>query len=194
MTFAFTRLRASDRGFREMSGAISADGDAVLSPARRWGAFFGLFGIASNELLILTLGDVDQVNDRLVALGSVRDAETLLLEPTVRPTSETPLSREGLYVFRFFEVAHRDVDQIAALSKQAWESFESTSDYAAEPKALFCQADRSSERGRMLLLTWYDGFESWLTSRNPHPDARENFLRRRDLTTGTVAYATRLLA
>ena len=122
MTFAFTRLRASDRGFREMSGAISADGDAVLSPARRWGAFFGLFGIASNELLILTLGDVDQVNDRLVALGSVRDAETLLLEPTVRPTSETPLSREGLYVFRFFEVAHRDVDQIAALSQACLES------------------------------------------------------------------------
>ena len=153
MTFALTRLRANDRRFLDMFKSISADGDAALSPARRWGAFFGLFGIASNELLILTVGDVEQVNDRLLALESVRDAETLLLEPTVRPISEIPISEQGLYVFRFFEVANRDVDEIAALSKQAWESFEATSDYSAEPKALFRQVDRSCERGRMLLLT-----------------------------------------
>ena len=44
----------------------------------------------------------------------------------------------------------------------------------------------------MLLLTWYDGFESWQASRAPHPDALANFQRRAALTGGTVAYATRL--
>ena len=45
----------------------------------------------------------------------------------------------------------------------------------------------------MLLVTWYDGFDSWQNSRNPDPAARENFRRRHALTTGTIAYATRLL-
>ena len=96
-------------------------------------------------------------------------------------------------MFRFFEIAHEDVSEIAALSKEAWETFEATNDYSAEPQGLFCQADRSSERGRMLLLTWYDGFDSWLTSRKPHPKARDLFMRRHAMTDGTVAYATRLL-
>jgi hypothetical protein len=94
---------------------------------------------------------------------------------------------------RFFEIANKDVEEIAELSREAWETFEATDDYRSEPPALFCQADRSSERGRMLLVTWYDGLESWQTSRNPHPEARERFRRRHTMTQGTIAYATRLL-
>jgi hypothetical protein len=194
MRFALTRLRANDRGFQSMFAAISADDDEALRPARRWGAFYGVFGLGSDELFIVSVGEVEQVNERLLALDEVFEVDTLLLESTVRPSSEAPLSREGLYVFRFFEVANKDIDEIAALSKEAWETFETTGDYSAEPQALFCQADRSAERGRMLLLTWYDGLDSWQASREPHPKARENFRRRHALTRGTIAYATRLLA
>ncbi|MBW2230938.1 MAG: hypothetical protein JRH17_11165 [Deltaproteobacteria bacterium] len=194
MSFALTRLRASDRGFVSMLEAISADENAVLLPAKRWGAFSGLFGLASNELFLITVGDVENLNDRLFALDMVVEAETLWLEATIRPTSPLPLGRKGLYVFRFFEVANKDVEEIAALSKEAWETFEDTNDYSAEPQALFCQADRSSDRGRMLLLTWYDGFDSWQTSRKPHPKAQDLFVRRHNLTQGTIAYATRLLS
>ena len=115
------------------------------------------------------------------------------LVPTVRPTSFAPLTRPGLYVFRFFDVRNGDIEEIAALSQEAWTSFEATDAYAAEPQALFCQADRSDERGVMLLLTWYDGLASWQASRRPPPAARENFQRRHMLTAGTIAYATRLV-
>ncbi len=194
MAFAFTRLRSHDRSSLSMFGAIAADNDAVLSPAKRWGAFLGLFGIGSDELFVVSVGDVEHVNERLLALDSVLEVDTLLLEATVRPTSEAPLGRDGLYVFRFFEVANKDIEEIAALSKEAWETFEASDDYSAEPQALFRQADRSSDRGRMLLLTWYDGLASWQSSRNPHPKAREIFRRRHALTEGTIAYATRLLS
>ena len=193
MTFALTRLRAMDRDFRALWATLSGSDAAALSPARRWGAFAGLFGLGSDELFVISVGDVAHVNEHLLALEPVLEASTLLLEPTVRPTSDAPLTREGLYVFRFFEIANQDVDEVAALSREAWETFETTGDYVAEPQALFCQADRSPERGRMLLVTWYDGFESWQNSRNPDPAARENFRRRHALTTGTIAYATRLL-
>jgi hypothetical protein len=193
MTFALTRLRANDRNFKAMFEAIAADDDAVLAPARRWGVFHGLFGVGSDELFVVTKGEVEAVSERLLALDPVREADTLRLEATVRPTSGAPLGREGLYVFRFFEIANKDVEEIAALSEQAWQTFEASDDDAAEPQALFCQADRSAERGRMLLVTWYDGLESWQTSRTPHPVAREIFRRRHALTRGTIAYATRLL-
>ena len=139
------------------------------------------------------MGDVESLNARLLGLGPVAEAETLSLEATVRPTSPSPLSRKGLYVFRFFEIANKHVEEIAALSLEAWETFEDTSDYSAEPQGLFCQADRSSDRGRMMLLTWYDGFDSWLTSRAPDPKAQDIFMRRHKMTESTVAYATRLL-
>ena len=193
MTFAFSRVRAAGRDFFEAHRALTADDCAALGGAKLWGAFLGLFGVGSNEFVLVTSGDVESVNDRILSEPNVVESDTLLLEPTVRPTDDSPRTRAGLYVFRFFDVNHADVDEIAALSKTAWETFEGVDAYQAEPQALFCQHDRSEERGKMLLCTWYDGLNSWQTSRNPDPQARANFQRRGELTHGTIAYATRLI-
>ena len=191
-TFAFLRIRGRERDWHAVREAVVSG----LPAERVWGTFHGLFGIASNELVAVTVGDdaaVAESVEAVSALDEVEGAASLTLVPTVRPTDSVPLAREGLYVFRFFEVAHRDVEEIAALSAEAWKSFETVDDYRAEPQGLFCQRDRSAERGRMLLLTWYDGLNSWQASRQPPQHARENFQRRHALTTGTVAYATRLV-
>ena len=191
-TFAFLRIRGHERDWPPLREAVVA----ALPTERVWGTFHGLFGIASNELVAVTVGDDAAVADSVETVSSleaVEGAASLTLVPTVRPTDSVPLTREGLYVFRFFEVAHRDVEEIAALSAEAWKSFETVDEYRAEPQGLFCQRDRSAERGRMLLLTWYDGLNSWQASRQPPQHARENFQRRHALTTGTVAYATRLV-
>ncbi len=191
-TFAFLRIRGQERDWPPLREAVVA----ALPTERVWGMFHGLFGIASNELVAVTVGDDAAVADSVEtvsALEAVEGAASLTLVPTVRPTDAVPLTREGLYVFRFFEVAHRDVEEIAALSAEAWKSFETVDAYRAEPQGLFCQRDRSAERGRMLLLTWYDGLNSWQASRQPPQHARENFQRRHALTAGTVAYATRLV-
>ena len=102
------------------------------------------------------------------------------------------MSDPGLYVFRFFFIDPASTDEIAALSKEAWTTFEGGGDYQTEPKALFKKAEPNPERDIMLLVTWYDGFGSWEASRRPPPEARQNFQRRRELTHGTVAFATRL--
>lgn len=62
----------------------------------------------------------------------------------------------------------------------------------SEPVALLRSADRHGERGRMLLLTWYDNLTSWERSRTPHPEATTNFRRRAALAKSAIAYATRL--
>ena len=193
MSFIISRVRSTDRHFNALHTEITNDSNATLQPASLWGAFHGLFGLGSNELIVVSVGATENVHKNLMSLNSAAGCESLELAPTVRPVTEEPLSREGLYVFRFFDVAHVDVDEIAELSRVAWESFEHVDAYSAEPQGLFCQADRSEERGRMLLVTWYDGLNSWQAARNPPANARENFQRRQQLTNGTVAYATRLI-
>lgn len=191
MAYAFTRLSA--RG-RDYGSAYQALLEGSLEPASVWGVFHGLFGVASNELIVVSYGDVDEVHDHIAGLDEVVAANTLLLEPTVRPTEYAPRTREGLYVFRFFEVEHKDVDEIAALSFEAWKTFENVDAYQAVPQALFRQQDTSAQSGRMLLCTWYDGLNSWQASRTPPATAGANFRQRHTLTKGTIAYATRLLA
>ncbi len=193
MVYAFTRLKTRDRDYGGAAQALSADTNAALGPAKVWGLFHGLFGIGSNELIVVTYGDVGGVQSAISSMETVVGARTLLLEPTVRPTEAAPRTREGLYVFRLFEVEHKDVDEIAALSFEAWKTFENVDAYAAEPQGLFRQHDMSAAAGRMLLCTWYDGLNSWQASRTPPAEARENFRRRHALTKSAVAYATRLV-
>ncbi len=189
-SYHWLRIRAEGRTWTDAYERLKRSG---LGGDGVWGAFSGLFGVGSNELLLVLHGEDDPRTDALADAGfEVVESHTFVT--TVRPASFARLSRPGLYVFRFFDVAHDDVDEIARLSNEAWTTFEDTDSYAAEPQALFAQADRSAEDGVMLLVTWYDGLASWQTSRAPAPEAMENFRRRRELTQGTMAYATQLVA
>lgn len=195
LNFAYSRIRARDRSFQSAYAAItdSSSAEKQLDGAQIWGGFYGLFGLASNELILVTMGDVSEMDQRLSGIDEISASQTLYLQPTVRPEDYTPRTKEGLYVFRFFRVKNSDVDEIANLSKTAWETFETSEEYNAIPQALFCEQDRSHALGRMLLCTWYDGLNSWQTSRNPPASASANFRDRSQLTLRTKAYATRLI-
>lgn len=161
---------------------------------RRLGVFHGLFGVSNRDVFaLLTVPDSDAIAAELSArlpTGIVL-VDSLVMRATARPTSVEPFHRAGLHVFRFFDVRDADVTEIVALSATAWETFEQGDGYRAEPLGLF-RYHGDAPTGRMLLLTWYDGFESWERSRTPHPEARANFQRRAALTASTIAYATRL--
>ena len=205
-TFLFTHLRTASGGWQSMHDRLSP----ILA---RWqdtavlGSFTGLFGISNQELFVLLSRPVsERVTDRVA--GQVTDqmteplrtllpagvemVDSLWLDATVRPTHDAPLTRAGVYVFRFFQVNACDCDEVVSLSSQAWQTFENSDSYTSEPMGLFRFADTSAIRGRMLLLTWYDNMTSWERSRTPHPDATANFRRRASLSRSIVAYATRL--
>ena len=192
--FLFAHLRAAAGGWQalnERMNALLADWPA----ARRVGSFMGLFGIGNHELFVLL--SLPPGPDGATGLRERLPADVGLLSAvpmraTVRPAHDAPLTRAGLYVFRFFDVAAGDVDEVVSLSNTAWKTFEDDSRYASEPMGLFRPADEAADRGPMLLLTWYDSFNSWELSRSPHPDATANFNRRRALSRSVIAYATRL--
>jgi len=158
-----------------------------------YGIFSGYFGLATNELYWVVMREdlLMNVADLLTAKGiSVDSAHDFV--PTVRPTVHAAPSRDGLFVFRWFSIDNRDVDEIAQLSETAWQTFESGFD--TEVQGLFAEANRPAGKGTMLLVTWYKGFDVWLDSRTPDAGARSLFVQRQALMREAIPIATRRLA
>lgn len=155
-----------------------------------WGIFFGLFGLGTNELYLVTANDRAPASAR-PDFGEITLKQHRAFVPTARPKTFTPPDKPGIYVFRWFDVHNRDVDEIAAMSEQAWVSFEDGFD--SEIQGLFAEADRSSATGKMLLVTWYRDLSVWEASRSPSEEARAIFMRRHQLTIKARPVATRLV-
>ena len=79
-----------------------------------WGIWHGVFGMASNELMLVTAHDEQE--DGLALPENVRVAEVYQLKATARPTDNMPLSQAGIYVFRDFVLDGKDIEEVVALS------------------------------------------------------------------------------
>ena len=157
-----------------------------------YGTFFGLFGLASNELYVLMMADAPENSLGTLAQSQGFDVlEAHSLEPTVRPNEHAERTKKGIYVFRWFDVLNKDVDEIARLSEQAWVTFEGGFD--TEVQGLFAQTQRGGQEGKMLLLTWYRNLTVWEESRQPPQEARDRFAERHRLTRQARPIATRLV-
>ncbi|MBQ61722.1 MAG: hypothetical protein CMQ19_06570 [Gammaproteobacteria bacterium] len=157
-----------------------------------YGIFQGLLGMATNDLYLVVSSETafaDQ--DQLDPGNEFKLAETINLVPTARPTDHAPRTREGVYVFRWFDVMNRDIEKIAELSAEAWLTFEPG--YEAEVQCLFAEQDQESEQGKMLLITWYQDLSVWQDSRKPPVEAMDNFKRRHQLTLRAKPIATSLV-
>lgn len=181
LAFATQDLQQPVQMLRELVEAYAA--------TTLWGIWHGVFGMASNELMLVTAHDEQE--DGLALPENVRVAEVYQLKATARPTDNTPLSQAGIYVFRDFVLDGKDIEEVVALSSAAWQSFEVGENYAAQPMGLFAPQTPSANCV-MHLLTWYPDFTSWQNSRESGPEALQRFAARRALTYSTNAVATRL--
>jgi len=158
---------------------------------RTWGTFYGLFGLSRRELLLAVHLDEGATTADWLASAGLQVTDSRDLEPTARPLEFEPLSRPGLYVWRFFDIAASDVEEFVTLSTTAWRSFETDAEFASHPYGLFRSPEQAGSVS-MTLVTWYDSLASWERSRSPGDEARENFRRRGVLTQESIAFATRL--
>jgi hypothetical protein len=200
ITYEFLRLKdTKSNGILNMVKTINT---RILPEAKQsgyslYGLFSGLFGLASNELYwVAVREDNGPLLDGFTPLSKLAASHNLSLQesvqliPTVRPIEHTMRTKGGIYVFRWFDVNNRDVDEIVRLSDEAWVPFEG--DFESEIQGLFAEQDHSNKQGKMLLLTRYRDLSVWEASRRPSKEARERFLRRHELTIETTAIATRL--
>ena len=148
-----------------------------------FGIFASLFGLASNEIYLVTFGETQT---SLSFHDDVELISTHLFNATLRPLDHQPRTRPGIYVFRWFSVLPDAVEEIIQLSYNAWPAFEGS--FETEVQGLFVEA--TGQPSEMLLITWYKNLSAWEESRHPPEDARENFLRRHQLTLNAKPIAT----
>lgn len=163
----------------DITKQIQASGHGVF------GIFASLFGLASNEIYLVTFGKTQ------ISLSFPDDVQLLsthLFNPTLRPLDHQPRTRPGVYVFRWFSVLPDAVDEIIQLSYNAWPTFEGS--FETEIQGLFVEA--TGQPSEMLLITWYKNLSVWEESRHPPENARESFLRRHQLTLNAKPIATML--
>ena len=163
----------------DITKQIQASGHGVF------GIFASLFGLASNEIYLVTFG---KTQTSLSFPDDVQLLSTHLFNPTLRPLDHQPRTRPGVYVFRWFSVLPDAVDEIIQLSYNAWPTFEGS--FETEIQGLFVEA--TGQPSEMLLITWYKNLSVWEESRHPPENARESFLRRHQLTLNAKPIATML--
>jgi hypothetical protein len=161
-----------------------------VSDVRTWGVFPGLFGLGTNEVYWVVMTEQDYVPQ----LGSdIEVVQQTLLTPTIRPLTHEPRSKAGVYVYRWFEVDARHIDEVVRLSGEAWAVFEGGFD--TEIQGLFVAAPEMSVgqvKCGMLLVTWYRDLSVWQDSRTPDAAASKRFAARQALLDSAVPIATRL--
>ena len=185
LSFPSQDLREPEQALRD---------DFSMNPAADlWGIWQGVFGLAANQLIVMS-AHTEPADGWKSVDGCEVDA-VWGLKATARPQSATPLTRSGVYVFRDFWLPFGHVAEAVELSSAAWKTFEGADAYSAEPMGLFApaQAVPDSQECLLHLLTWYPDFTSWETSRQSDPAAMQRFIARRDLTRTTRAVATRLI-
>jgi len=157
---------------------------------RLYGIFAGLLGLATNEIYVVTYSpQPHSLQATVTAAGLELEASHEFL-PTARPTEHAPLTKPGIYVFRWFKVKNTDVKAIVELSTTAWKSFEA--DFQTQVQGLFAEPESAAVFGQMLLITRYADLSVWEASRHPSDEARENFQRRHALTIEAKPIATQL--
>jgi hypothetical protein len=197
LTFSYATVRTTGNTWAPHEAVLRQQGLAALD--RLGGSPYGLwapqFGLPSDTCVVMSYWpEADEAIARVEgALGAVEwvvDVDCHLLAPTVRPTTAAPPRKAGLYVHRWFTVAPGDVDEVAALSASAWQSFETT--FEAEVIGLFRRIDDQTDDETMMLLNWYPSLAAWEASREVPSDPRawELFRRRRALTKKTWAITT----
>jgi hypothetical protein len=182
-------------------GRLRGDSFRVMSRhgGTVWGVWTALFGMASNELVVVTAWP-----DGATPIATLQDAlpdgfrivASYELSPTVRPASADPVTREGVYVHRFFRTLEKHMQEIVDLSVEAWKTFATDDRYGTEQVAFFRPRTRSSNEnspGEMLLISWYPDLANWETSRQFPPEAQALFHKRAERVDSMLPFAMRLL-
>jgi hypothetical protein len=153
-----------------------------------WRSVVGL-GLARDEgIAVTSWASVEAAT----AAPPVANSERTLLQATVRPLTDAAPKYEGVYVFRWFDVAEAEWQDFCDLSNAAWLNMESVFD--VNICGFWKSLDTHAPSSKTLLLTRYADLSVWEASRwwnKPvaAADASMNrFKARNEMIDATIAY------
>lgn len=188
-------------GGRPYTGYLKQVQARAAEIEREGGQLLGFFtpqlGWRTGQAALLVGWDRDaDARDRLMGdlagLQGVRDARRDRLQATARPAPRDQPRAGGVYVHRWFVIDAASLDEVVALSTQAWRGFERDFDARIFGllKAAQTPEDQARKLTRLLLLTRYGDHSVWEASREPAEEAKAAFARRHQLTHETWAAST----
>ena len=156
-------------------------------------------GLARDEGISLTAWPDRAAGEAAPApeLDGIVSFQTEALEATVRPTDDTPPAYDGVYVFRWFDIAEADWPDFRDLSDAAWPNMEEVFD--VNICGFWRGLETPAPAAKVLLLTRYADLSVWEASRwwkNPAAAAdasMSRFKKRNEMINATVAYPSLLI-
>ena len=153
--FNYATITTSSNTWQHWVQALQAGGVAKLEElgGTLYGVWAPLFGLASNQLVVMTqwaayAGIMPTVSETLMAMAGVVHVESHMVAPTARPTTSDPPQQPGLYVHRWFLVEPQYVAEVVELSATAWHPFEQT--FAVEIIELFRKLGEDTTPAKLL--------------------------------------------
>jgi hypothetical protein len=196
--FEYTRFRLPAQGFLEDAASVKQQFSERAKASNGhlfgcWRSMVGL-GLARDEGIALSAWRTRNEASSAPPLdqGAYLEQQQHLLEATVRPTSDSPPTCDGAYVFRWFHLQHQDWPAFRDLSDAAWPNMESVFD--VNICGFWKSLEVSPPATRVLLLTRYADLSVWEASRwwsKPVAAADASmgrFKQRNQLIEHTVAY------
>lgn len=200
-TYGFHRVFCRPRRWREAGERIAGLGKGL---EREGGTLYGVWrsqiGRPRDELTVLTQWDgtragTDALDSLLAPVADIVDLDSVLLEPTLRPESPQPPTRQGNYAFRWFTLPESNWPEFIELCAAAWPGFEAS--YDSQVIGLWREPQAGDGICRSLLLTRRPDLAMWERSKLPQgedeAEVRRKLSRRYDLCDSTEVYTTTLL-
>lgn len=153
-----------------------------------WRSVVGL-GLARDEGIAVTSWPSE---GSARAASAVPASETIILNATVRPTSDDAPTHDGVYIFRWFDVNEADWQGFCDLSNAAWPNMEDVFD--VNICGFWKSLDTQTLASKTLLLTRYADLSVWEASRwwNKPVAAADasmsRFKARNEMIQATIAY------
>ena len=137
----------------------------------------------------------ETLNQVFRSINSIKNVETNIMVPTVRPETPIPPVMQGNYAFRWFETPKENFNEFIRLCAEAWPNFEKN--YNSEIIGLWKLCDKVNDNIQTLLLTRRPNLAMWERSKIPLTDeekeVRRKLSKRYDLCSWTNVYTTTLL-
>ncbi len=213
--FVHHRIDAAPRTWQALTDRLAADGARRLADAggTLYGVWRSQIGRPRDELQAISVWPkaVTAATAEQALLDQepdLRAAHSEAMMATLRPTDETPPTRQGNYAFRWFATPEPHWPEFLDLCAAAWPGFESAYDsqviglWQATGDRTGKAADEASGAGRFggvrsLLLTRRPNLAMWERSKLPEGAAetqvRDKLSRRYDLCAWTVVSTATLL-
>lgn len=182
-------------GFGKMLNSIHEIKTFTLNDINIIATLFVLFGHTNKSIYLITHSNKSGHKEDVAKIIQEENyivKEQTLMRATARPIPSkinSPFTKRGVYVLRWFNIDMKHVDEIAELSNGAWPYFENDD---IEVQALLAETTDEKD-GKMLLITQYKNFMIWENSRkNQDERSSSRFRKRNELMKSAIPFATKL--